>query len=122
MSLLSDLLRLPDLEKVPPTTSPTPPTSPLTSSATSLSTLEEQIKDVFPNATSVGIVEAQFKPVVELIYSEPRAAVPAVDLAFPPCPSCKTKRYWITATGKVVCWSCGLARFVLINVEFYPVS
>jgi hypothetical protein len=60
--------------------------------------------------------------VVELVFVEPREKVTPLRPEFPPCPSCSSARYWITAGGKVVCGTCGVTRFMLAAISYHPVS
>ena len=61
---------------------------------------------------------------VELIYVEPQPKVTPADPRFPPCRWCGSRRYWITATGKVVCSrpSCGEVCYILASIEFHPIA
>jgi hypothetical protein len=60
--------------------------------------------------------------VVELIYVEPQPKVTPVDPRFPPCRTCGKRRYWITASGKVVCGGCGEVCYILASIEFHPIA
>jgi|GEM_PF-4239407 len=66
-----------------------------------------------------GVVEATFRPTVELIYPQPGPAIRPVKPEFPRCPECDVARYWIAPTGKVVCGSCGQVRFILAAIEYH---
>jgi hypothetical protein len=59
---------------------------------------------------------------VELVFVQPREKITPLRPEFPPCPSCSSARYWITAGGKVVCGTCGVTRFILAAISFHPVS
>jgi hypothetical protein len=67
-----------------------------------------------PRAPHVGVVE--------LVFVEPREKVTPLRPEFPPCPSCSSARYWITAGGKVVCGTCGVVRFMLAAISYHPIS
>ncbi len=45
-----------------------------------------------------------------------------INPAFPPCPDCKTARYWITPSGKVVCSKCGEVCFLLTSITYHAVN
>ena len=60
--------------------------------------------------------------VVELVYVEPREKVTPISPEFPPCPACKSARYWISSLGKVVCGSCGNTRFMLVSISYHLVN
>ena len=61
---------------------------------------------------------------VELIYVEPQPKVTPANPEFPPCRKCGTRRYWITASGKVVCGGrgCGEVCYILASIEYHPVN
>lgn len=61
--------------------------------------------------------------VIEATFSAATAGVrePPINPAFPPCSDCKTARYWITPTGKVVCGKCGEVRFLLTSITYHAV-
>jgi hypothetical protein len=77
-------------------------------------------------STPPSVVEATFRSAAEWI--EPPhvvmgAKVAPLDPAFPPCPKCGTRRYWILR-GKVLCGSrrCYSAvRFILTRIEYQSV-
>jgi len=71
--------------------------------------------------SSTRILEARFRPTVELVHPEVREKVTPVNPEFPLCPECRTKRYWVSAGGKVVCGKCGKVRFLLAAIEFHAV-
>jgi len=75
-----------------------------------------------PDMSKSGVVEATFRPTVELVYPEPGPAIRPVNPEFPRCPECGTARYWITPTGKVVCGSCGQVRLVLTAIEYHALQ
>ncbi len=77
------------------------------------------------DATLVDVRPAPVSPVaVELIYVEPQPKVTPVDPRFPPCRRCGSRRFWITATGKVVCGrpGCGEVCYILASIEFHPIA
>ncbi len=69
-----------------------------------------------------GLIEAYFRPTVELVWPQPRDKVVPADPKFPACPDCHVARYWISHTGKVVCGKCGQVRFILAAIEYHPVN
>ena len=72
-----------------------------------------------------GEVLAPASPVaIELIYVEPQPKVTPVDPEFPPCRKCGTRRYWITASGKVECGGrgCGEVCYILASISYHPIS
>jgi len=69
-----------------------------------------------------GVVEARFRPTVELVYPQPGPAIRPTNPEFPRCPECDVARYWIAPTGKVVCGSCGKVRLVITAVEYYAIQ
>lgn len=69
-----------------------------------------------------GIVEATFRPTVELVYPQPGPAIRPTNPEFPRCPECDVARYWIAPTGKVVCGSCGKVRLVITAVEYHAIQ
>jgi len=68
------------------------------------------------------VVEARFRPTVELVYPQPGPAIRPVNPEFPRCPECNVARYWIAPTGKVICGSCGQVRFILAAIEYHSVQ
>jgi hypothetical protein len=69
------------------------------------------------------MVEATFRPTVELGEPQQGPKVIRLNPQFPPCPKCGAVRYWISR-GNVMCGSrtCYSAvRFILTSIEFYPV-
>jgi len=44
------------------------------------------------------------------------------NLEFPACPDCHNTRDWIIPRGKVVCGKCCEVRFVLVSIQYQPVS
>jgi len=63
--------------------------------------------------------------VVELTYVEPhqpREMVKPVDPQFPACRKCRSRRFWIAASGKVVCGNCGEVCYILAKIEFHPIN
>jgi ribosomal protein L37AE/L43A len=69
-----------------------------------------------------GIVEARFRPTVELVYPQPGPTIRPTNPEFPRCPECDVARYWIAPTGKVICGSCGKVRLVITAIEYHSVQ
>ena len=62
------------------------------------------------------VIEATFGPATARVREQP------INPAFPPCPDCKTARYWITPSGKVVCSKCGEVCFLLTSITYHAVN
>jgi len=67
------------------------------------------------------IIEATLRPTTAA-WPELLAAVKPQNPEFPACPECHQARYWISPRGKVVCGKCGAVRFLLIAIQYHPVS
>lgn len=75
--------------------------------------------------TSTTVPSAPASPVaVELVYVEPQPKVTPVSPEFPPCRKCGARRYWITASGKVVCGGrgCGEVCYILGSISYHPIN
>jgi len=59
---------------------------------------------------------------VELVFVEACKKVTPQRPESPPCPLCASVRYWIAASGKVVCGVCGVTRFILASISYHSVS
>ena len=68
------------------------------------------------------VVEATFRPTVELVYPQPGPAIRPTNPEFPRCPECDVARYWIAPTGKVICDSCGKVRLIITAIEYHSVQ
>jgi ribosomal protein L37AE/L43A len=68
------------------------------------------------------VVEATFRPTVELVYPQPGPAIRPTKPEFPRCPECDVARYWIAPTGKVICGSCGKVRLIITAIEYHSVQ
>lgn len=66
------------------------------------------------------VLEATLRPAMP--WPDLLAAVKPQNPEFPPCPDCRQARYWISQRGKVVCGKCGEVRFVLVAIQYHPVS
>ena len=62
------------------------------------------------------VIEATFSAANAHVREQP------INPAFPPCPDCKTARYWITPSGKVVCSKCGEVCFLLTSIAYHAVN
>jgi hypothetical protein len=75
-----------------------------------------------PEMPKSGVVEATFRPTVELVYPQPGPAIRPTKPEFPRCPECDVARYWIAPTGKVICGSCGKVRLIITAVEYHAIQ
>ncbi|HKN11755.1 MAG TPA: hypothetical protein VJX68_01035 [Candidatus Binatus sp.] len=66
------------------------------------------------------VIEATLRPTMP--WPELLSAVKPLNPEFPACPECHRARYWISPRGKVVCGKCGEVRFVLVAIQYHPVS
>jgi hypothetical protein len=66
------------------------------------------------------IIEATLRPAIP--WRDLLAAAKPLNPQFPACPECHHARYWISPRGKVVCGKCGGVRFVLVAIQYHPVS
>jgi hypothetical protein len=62
------------------------------------------------------VIEATFRAATARVREQP------INPAFPPCPDCKTARYWITPSGKVVCSKCNEVCFLLTSITYHAVN